>query len=79
MAVFGQNNPLKENIQNSSIKVQKSTRIDAFCQNFMLICPVTKKCDFIVSVTKNMHKHALFRRHFAPLLPQVPKFLTREI
>jgi len=53
-----------ENFQDSSIKVEYSTPIDVFCLNFMSICPVTKKNDFIVPVTKITH---LSNHHFAPL------------
>ena len=48
---LGQNHPLRENFQNSSIKVLYRIAIDV-PPNFMLICPVTKKCEFIVPVAK---------------------------
>jgi len=35
----------------------------------MPICPVTKKCDFIVFLTKNTH---ILRRHFASIWPTAP-------
>jgi len=56
---------LKGNFQNSSIKVQWRTAINFFCRNFMPICPVTKKCEFIV--TKNPHPFSPpFFRRFGP-------------
>jgi len=73
---FGAKSPLSgKNFQNSSIKVQQKTPIDVFFPNFTLICPVTKKSEFIVPVTK-------MRTFFAAilhLLAQAAKILTRDI
>jgi len=44
---------------------------DIFCWNFMLICPVTKKCDFTEPVRETS---SFFCCHSAPLWPRVPKF-----
>ena len=43
-------------------------------QNFMPICPVTKKCKFIVSLRK---KHPLFGAILHPFGPGHPNFNTR--
>ena len=67
---WGKTTPLRENFQNSSIKVQQRTRIDVFFLNFMPICPVTNKCEFIVPVTK----HASFSPSFCALWPRATKF-----
>jgi len=64
-----------ENVQNFSIKVQWSTSSDIYYSNFMPICPVTKKCEFIVPVTKNMH---LFPPTFCAPLAQGVIILKHE-
>jgi len=75
MAVWGQNHTFKENLENSSIKVQYMTPTDVFCPNFMPICPVTKKCEFTVPVAKT----CAFSPPFYAPLAQGTKILTREI
>jgi len=47
-------------------------QINIFCQNFMPICPVTKKCEFTVLYL--LKKHAPFHHHFVPLCPRAPRF-----
>jgi len=68
MAIFRQNQSIKG---KSSEFFHRGHTIDVFCRNFMLICAITKKSEFIVPITENMH---LFRCHFAPLWPRAPKF-----
>jgi len=42
-----------------------------FCLNFMPICPLTKKCEFTVHVTKKLTP---FSPLFCALWPRAPKF-----
>jgi len=73
MAVLGQNRPLRENFQNSSINVQYSTPIDVFFPNFMPICPVTKQISLL---------YPLQNTHFSPpfcFFGSGSKILTRDI
>jgi len=76
IAVLWQNHPLRENFQNSSIKAQQMTLIYAFCQNFMSICPITKKCEFNVPVTKKLPP---FLPPLGTSLAHATKILTHEI
>ena len=70
MAILGQN------FQNSSVKVQYyRTPIDVFFPEFHADLPVTKKCEFIVPVTKN----DAFSPPFCSPLAQRAIILTREI
>jgi len=66
MAVWGQITPLRENCQNSSIKVQQRTPINFFGRISCRSLPLQRENKVIVPVTK----HSLFRRHFAPLWPR---------
>jgi len=76
MAIWGKITPLRVHFQNSSIKVQFRTTIDVFPPNFMLICFVTKKCEFTVPVTNKLPPFSL---PFCAPLAQGAKILTREI
>jgi len=55
---------LRESFENSSIRINTDWRLNS--ANFMPICSVTKKCEFIVPVTKSPTFFAAILRPFGP-------------
>jgi len=75
MALWGNYRPLIENYRTPSIKVRQKTPIDVFCRNFIPICAVTKKCEFVAPTPKT----CTFWPPFCAPLAQGAKILRLEI
>jgi len=76
MAALGQNNPLWENFQNSSIKVQRRTSIDFFARISCRSVPLQRKASSLYPL-QNTHLSAATLHPFGPA--HGSKILTREI